>query len=93
MALIDLIYLASKACDLPTPFTTFDLKERVNVNDITKDDGVTPYAKSSINAILSNSALKKQPTTNLNKKVLESARKEDGVHVYWFEDLRIKITI
>ena len=50
---------------------------------IVKDDG-EEYAEASINAILSNSNVENNPTSNLNKKVLKSNLNELGKKVYHF---------
>lgn len=84
MPLIKQIYDATQSGELIQPFTVHDLKTWVARSKIVKDDG-TPYAESSINAILSNSDTKNRPTTNKNTKVLKSKVDKGGIHGYWFE--------
>ena len=83
MPLIDKIFEASETGDLPHPFTVEDLKSWMAAKNIVKDDG-EPYASSSIEAILSNSDTKNIPTSNNNRKVLQSRILAGGLHEYWF---------
>lgn len=83
MPLIDKIFEATVAGHLPQLFTVEDLKRWMTAKDIVKDDG-TAYATSSIDAILSNSDAKNTPTSNKNRKVLQSRVAEGGKHEYWF---------
>jgi len=83
MSLIDQISEAIVNKNLVEPFTTEELKTWIETFEIVKDDGEV-YAKSSINAILSNSDTKNNPTSNLNKKVLKSYHDELGKKVYYF---------
>ncbi|WP_256384414.1 hypothetical protein [Photobacterium toruni] len=62
------------------PFTPDDFHNWMEVNFITQDDG-SDYAKSSVNAFLSNSDRKQIPTSNKNKKFLSSGE-NDGVLFY-----------
>lgn len=83
MPLIKQIFEAVQNGNLHEPFTVESLKQWVLEMRILKDDGAE-YADSSINAILSNSDLKNDPTTNLNKKTLNSRVNEIGAREYWF---------
>ena len=83
MPLIKKIYEASHRGDLRQPFTTKDLKAWMTVNNIVKDDG-DPYASASIDAMLSNSDIANNPTTNKNQKVLQSRLNSGGMKEYWF---------
>jgi hypothetical protein len=77
MSLIKQIYDATTNGNLHEPFTVQDLKEWIKQYGIVKDDG-EKYSESSIDAILSNSDRKNRPTTNKNKKVLQSSINRDG---------------
>ena len=70
---------------LREPFTTNDIRQWIIERKILKDDG-TPYAKSSVNAILSNSDLANRPTTNRNSKSLRSIVDSNRRKAYWFVD-------
>jgi hypothetical protein len=83
MPLITKIFEATQSGDLHQPFTVRDLKEWITRNNIVKDDGEI-YAKSSINAILSNSDMKNRPTSNKNIKPLQSRITMEGIREYWF---------
>lgn len=83
MSLIDKIFNATEAGHLYQPFTVSDLKNWMATMAIVKDDG-KPYASSSIDAILSNSAIKNDPTTNKNRKILQCRTTENGKQEYWF---------
>ena len=83
MSLIDQISEATANKHLVEPFTTEELKTWIVTFKILKDDGEV-YAESSINAILSNSDTKNNPTSNLNRKVLKSHLNELGKKVYHF---------
>jgi len=83
MPLIQQIYKAIENSDLKEPFTVQHLKKWMEEKQIVKDDG-EEYAQSSINAILSNSDTKNQPTTNKNIKILKSRINKEGKHEYWF---------
>lgn len=85
MALITKILKAVHSGELTEPFTVEDLKLWMQVSEIRKDDG-SDYAESSINAILANSDLKNQPTSNLNKKILTSTINASSKKIYWFQD-------
>jgi hypothetical protein len=85
MSLIKQIHRAIQAGELREPITTADVKKWVKTYGIVKDDG-EEYAESSINAILSNSDLKNRPTTNLNPKMLQSAKNDNGAKEYWYDD-------
>lgn len=83
MPLIEKIFEASQTGDLTQPFTVEDLKRWMTAKNIVKADG-EPYAPSSIDAILSNSDTKNVPTSNKNRKVLQSRAVEGGKYEYWF---------
>ncbi len=83
MSLINQIWGAKENKDLIEPFTTKELKSWIIDFKIVKDDG-EEYAEASINAILSNSNVENNPTSNLNKKVLKSNLNELGKKVYHF---------
>lgn len=83
MPLIEKIFSATQTGDLPQPFTADHLKAWVKRMQIVKDDG-GPYAHSSIDAILSNSDMKNTPTSNNNRKILQSRINKGGKHEYWF---------
>jgi hypothetical protein len=83
MPLIKQIHEATNNGDLTQPFTVQDLKQWMKQNEIVKDDG-EEYAESSINAILSNSDVKNNPTTNKNIKLLKSEINEQGKIEYRF---------
>ena len=83
MSLIEQIYEATQSGDLTQPFTMQQVKTWIVSNSITKDDG-SEYAETSINAILSNSDVANNPTTNKNIKVLSSRVNEQGIKEYWF---------
>lgn len=85
MALITKIFKAVHSGELIEPFTVEDLKSWMQISSIKKDDG-SDYAESSINAILANSDLKNQPTSNLNKKLLSSTVNASSKKIYWFQD-------
>lgn len=59
-----------------------ELKDWMEKESIVKDDG-NKYAQSSINAILSNSDSKNSPTSNKNRKVLQSRMIKGGIYEYW----------
>ena len=84
MPLIDKIFVATQSGELPTSFTVERLKDWMIKMEVVKDDG-NPYAHSSINAILSNSDVKNNPTTNKNFKVLRSSINGDGKQEYFFD--------
>lgn len=83
MPLIQQILEATRSGNLSEPFTVHDLKEWMVRYKIVKDDG-KKYAESSINAILSNSDRKNNPTTNKNIKPLQSRINDEGRSEYWF---------
>lgn len=83
MPLIDKIFKATETGHLPQPFTVEDLKNWMTTMHIVKDDGAA-YAPSSIDAILSNSDTKNAPTSNKNRKVLQSRIANGEKHEYWF---------
>lgn len=83
MPLIKQIHEAIEVGHLCQPFTTQDLKEWIRKNEIVKDDG-EKYEDSSIDAILSNSDTKNNPTTNNNRKMLQSKINQEGKKEYWF---------
>lgn len=82
MSLIEKIFTATQSGELPEPFTVDNLKDWMTKMKIVKDDG-NPYAQSSIDAILSNSDMKNSPTSNKNRKVLQSII-NGGKHEYRF---------
>lgn len=82
MPLIQKIYEATTADDLIEPFTVGNLRNWIKKMRIVKDNG-EKYARSSIDAILSNSDRKNIPTSNLNKKMLKS-RHNDGENIEYF---------
>jgi hypothetical protein len=83
MPLIKQIHEATNNGDLPQPFTVQDLKQWIGQNEIVKDNG-EEYAESSIDALLSNSDVKNNPTTNKNIKLLKSEINEKGKVEYRF---------
>lgn len=83
MPLIKQIREAVENGNLKQPFTVESVKQWIYRNQIVKDDG-GEYAKSSINAILSNSDIKNLPTTNKNIKPLKSKLNVNGKKEYWF---------
>jgi len=83
MPLIKQIHEATNNGDLIQPFTVQDLKQWMKQNEIVKDDG-EEYSKSSIDAILSNSDVKNNPTTNKNIKLLKSEINKHGKVEYKF---------
>ncbi len=83
MPLIEKIFAATQSGDLSQPFTADCLKNWMTKMKIAKNDG-SPYAQSSIDAILSNSDIKNAPTSNKNRKVLQSRVNSGGKHEYWF---------
>lgn len=83
MSLVSKIFEATQSGHLRQPFTVDDLKGWMIRMNIVKDDG-EKYAQSSIDAILSNSDTKNVPTSNKNRKVLQSKLTEGGKHEYWF---------
>jgi hypothetical protein len=83
MSLIEKIFAATQSGDLPHRFTVDSLKDWIKKMQIVKDNG-NPYAQSSIDAILSNSDTKNTPTSNKNRKVLQSDIKNGVKHEYWF---------
>mgnify|MGYP001003037026 CR=1 FL=1 len=84
MALIDQIYQAVEDGHIPKVFSTADVKNWVQNNNVLKEDG-NPYAEGSIDAILSNSCLRNEGSTNRNRKVLD-CKQQNEVNVYWFYD-------
>jgi hypothetical protein len=85
MPLIMKILQATQSSALSEPFTTSDITDWIRENKITKDDG-KPYAASSIKAILSNSDIANNPTTNNNTKLLRSRLNSNKQKEYWFEN-------
>jgi hypothetical protein len=83
MPLIEKIFAATQSNVLRQPFTVDHLKDWMRQMRIVKDDG-SLYAQSSIDAILSNSDTKNIPTTNNNRKVLQSHINTGGKYEYWF---------
>ena len=83
MSLIEQVFAATESGHLHQPFTVADLNDWIVEYKIAKNDG-RPYAQSSIDAILSNSNLKNQPTSNRNRKMLKSRINEGGKSEYWF---------
>ncbi len=83
MSLIEQIFLATESDVLRIPFTTKELKDWMTKECIVKDDG-TAYAEASIDAILSNSDVANNPTTNKNIKILKSKLSAGGNKAYWF---------
>jgi hypothetical protein len=83
MPLIKKIYEAVQNGELKQPFLTKDIKQWIKINNIVKDDG-GKYAETSINAILSNSDTKNNPTTNKNFKILKSRVSGNGKNEYFF---------
>lgn len=83
MTLITKIINAMKFKQLPRVVTTAQVKQWVVAKSIVNDDGDL-YTKASIEAILSNSDVKNNPTTNTNKKMLASRLNESGKKEYWF---------
>ena len=83
MSLINKILKATETGHLQQPFTVEELKDWMEKESIVKDDG-NKYAQSSINAILSNSDKKNSPTSNKNRKVLQSRMIRGGIYEYWF---------
>ena len=83
MSLIEQVRNAVERGDLIEPFTVDSLKNWITQNNVVKDDG-NKYAQSSIDALLSNSNLKNSPTSNNNRKVLNSEINQVGKCEYWF---------
>lgn len=83
MSLINKILKATETGHLQQPFTVEELKDWMQKECVVKDDG-NKYAQSSINAILSNSDAKNAPTSNKNRKVLQSRIVNKGTYEYWF---------
>ncbi len=83
MPLIEQIFEATQSGALAQPFTVEQMKEWMVTASIVKDDG-DQYAEASIEAILSNSDLANNPTTNRNRKVLRSKVNVSGKKEYWF---------
>jgi len=83
MPLITQIHNAVNSGALQEPFTTQDLKNWIASQSIVKDDG-EPYAEASIDAILSNSDARNNPTSNKNSKMLSSRLNSEGDKEYWF---------
>jgi hypothetical protein len=77
------IFEATRNGNLSEPFTVHYLKKWMERYKIVKDDG-KEYAESSINAMLSNSDRKNNPTTNKNIKPLQSRINDEGKSEYWF---------
>lgn len=84
MPLITKIISAIEKNEIAQPFTVSDLKKWMRDNDVRQDDG-SFYAENSINAILSNSDLKNNPTSNLNRKMLRSKLLNSDKNHYWIE--------
>ncbi|WP_319783764.1 hypothetical protein [Oceanisphaera sp. IT1-181] len=83
MTLIGQIMNATKTGILVEPFTAEELKSWIIEEKIIQDNG-KKYAESSINAILSNSDVKNDPTTNNNKKMLKSHVNYNNKKEYFF---------
>lgn len=83
MSLIKKIHEAVQKGQLPETFTVENLKSWIKVMKIMKDDG-KEYAAASIDAILSNSDIKNDPTSNLNTKILKSRLNNNGKNEYFF---------
>ena len=80
LPLIERVRLGWQQGKLPREFTPAEFKEFIKREGITKPDG-SPYAESSINALLSNSdEAHKGKTSNLNSKVLKSVKKNGRKH-------------
>ena len=77
--LIEQIKLACQAGKLPSEFTTAQVKEWIRREGITQPNG-QPYAEDSVDAILSNSDVANTGSTNLNRKVLNSVKKNGRKH-------------
>jgi hypothetical protein len=83
MSLIEQIRTAVINGQIIEPFTVEDLERWNNTCNIVQNDG-TEYTAKSINSILSNSDVNNIPTSNLNKKVLESEENDNGIKEYRF---------
>lgn len=83
MSLIKKIYAATQSGDLPMRFNLKRLRQWIVEMKIVKDDGEN-YANSSVQAILSNSDRRNNPTSNKNAKVLSSVVGIGGKREYWF---------
>jgi hypothetical protein len=83
MTLIGQIMDATQGGILVEPFTVEELKSWIIKESIVQANG-NPYANSSINAILSNSDVKNDPTTNNNKKILNSHVNSNDKREYSF---------
>ncbi len=81
--LIKQICRATEAGYLREPFTVEDVRKWVENSAIVKDDG-SPYAKSSISSLLSNSATRNRGSSNRNFKCLVATINQDGKHEYRF---------
>ncbi len=83
MTLIEKIKIAVESGNLPTWFTTANIKAWITENSITKSDG-SPFAQSTINSELSNRDIGNLPTTNLSMKILKSRVNNNGEKGYCF---------
>ncbi len=81
MSLISQINSAVQNGDLIKPLTTAKIKEWVLLKKIVKDNG-KPYAKASVNSMLSNSDVQNNPTSNLNSKMLQGNQPLSGKKEY-----------
>ena len=88
MSLIEQIFKATQSGLLNEPFTTEDIKKWIKNSNIVKNDG-SQYAEASINAILSNSDVANNPTTNKNKKCLKSNVDKSGKKLIAFKFIRV----
>jgi hypothetical protein len=78
------IYDAVQSGELVEPFTTQQLKNWVEEFKVLNDKSNKKYAKSSIDSVLSNADKKNKPTSNQNKKNMQSRINEMGVKEYFF---------
>jgi len=83
MSLIDQIREAVVNKNLIEPFTTAEVKSWIIEYEIVQDNG-KEYAESSKDSILSDSDIKNNRTSNLNKKVLTSELNKSSQKVYYF---------
>jgi len=84
LILINKIFKAVNDGNLTEPFTLNDLRNWIENHNIVNDSRGDKYTESSISAILPNSDIKNQPTSNRNTKVLQSSINDNGLTQYSF---------
>lgn len=85
IALILKILFATRNGEIEEPFTTADMKKWVNRTGVKNDETEKPYAKKSLDSILSNSDMKNIGSSNENSKILKSKMRGSRIKEYWFE--------